>query len=189
MLRTTASAGFPAMLLRTRDDVVVTTRLAALGFVLTLALLCTGCFSAQAARPAQACPTVPASEVKVGVSTPQGLSGNSYVVRASLQVGQYIWVTVVSTPWTVYSPGISYPLTTVDLGASVISYPDTSFPAALQRVCNQASALENRTLFLAQRVGVAEVDAQPRPTRAAMIGYAAQITVVAKTSSSAGTTG
>jgi hypothetical protein len=127
--------------------------------------------------------------VKVGVPTFRGLSGNSYIVKASIEVGQYVWVAVGSTPWAVYSPSISYPWTTVDMGVSVISYPDASAPTALRRVCHQASAQENRTLFVAQRVGVTEVDAQPVPTRAAMIGYEAQITVVAKRPSAAGTTG
>jgi hypothetical protein len=142
-------------------------------------LLTTGYFLGRPGRSAEPCPTVNAPEVRLGVSTDRGVAGNPYPVTASVQIGEHVWVAVNEPPSVVHYPAISYPADSAYAGGSLIYYPDTTSPE-LRRVCTLALAHESRGLFLAQGVGVAEVDVQPRSSRGPMLVYRAQITVVGR---------
>jgi hypothetical protein len=129
---------------------------------LSVILLCglfAGCATHWNTRPTGICLPVPASVVQIGQNTPQGLSGNSFPVSASVPKGDYIWVSV-------------------GLPIAENSFPTTT-SSSLRRVCTQVLANGSRSLFLAKRTGSAQVVSEPRPERTAMLGASATIVVTA----------
>lgn len=126
--------------------------------VAALSAALAACSSATDVRASGICPPVKASQIVLGQSTPKGLSGNSYTVGASLHVGEYIWVNL-------------------DIPLSANSYPATA-SKVLRRVCTQATPSGSRSLFVARNTGIAAVLSEPRPSRAAMLAFRAQITVL-----------
>ena len=122
--------------------------------------LCAGCATTHLnARPTGTCLPVSAAVVQIGQNTPQGLSGNSFPVNASVAKGDYIWVSV-------------------GLPITANSFPSTK-SSSLRQVCTQVLADGSRSLFVAERTGTAQVVSEPRPARTAMLPATATIVVTA----------
>lgn len=144
------------------------TRRAVLLSVLFAAILMACSNASSDSRAAGTCPPVNAATASLGQRIGGGLSGNFQPVRTTLHVGDYLWLVLREPPSVVYYPDADYP----------DSVAPGNHSGVLGRVCTQGSATTTKGLFVAKRVGIATVLFEPRPTRAAMIGFEAEVTVL-----------
>ncbi len=133
------------------------------------AAILTSCSNAASeTRASGTCPPVTASTALLGQTIGGGLTGNFQPVKTTLHVGDYLWVILSRPPSAVYYPEASYP----------DSVPPGNHPGVLDRLCTQGSATTTKGLFVAKGVGLVQVLFEPRPSRAPMIGFEADVTVL-----------